>query len=125
MTWNWNYRWQNDGLSVGEVHWVWVRKGGDHAGHELMNDTYSQFYEGGCCSDVKELPQTAEAQAARKKLVYDRFKNRFAGTANRFRNGLKVWYGENARSIGYAEAFEVCEYGSQPTKEQLRRLFPF
>ncbi len=85
----------------------------------------SQFYEGGCCSDIKELPQTAEAQAARKKLVYDRFKNRFAGTANRFRGGLQVWYGENARSIGYAEAFEICEYGSQPTKEQLRRLFPF
>ena len=47
MTWNWNYRWQNYGLSVGEVHWVWVRKGGDHAGHEVMNDTYSSFYEGG------------------------------------------------------------------------------
>ncbi|MGR8946948.1 MAG: DUF1329 domain-containing protein [Gammaproteobacteria bacterium] len=47
MTWNWNYRWQNDGLSVGEVHWVWVRKGGEHSGHEVMNDTYSQFYEGG------------------------------------------------------------------------------
>jgi hypothetical protein len=47
MAWNWNYRWQNDGLSVGEVHWVWVRRGGDHAGHDIMNDKYSQYYEGG------------------------------------------------------------------------------
>ena len=37
MVWNWNFRWQNDGLSVGEVHWVWVRRGGEHNGHEVMS----------------------------------------------------------------------------------------
>ena len=47
MVWNWNYRWQNDGLSVGEVQWVWVRRGGNHDGHDIMNDKYSQYYEGG------------------------------------------------------------------------------
>lgn len=47
MVWNWNFRWQNDGLRVGEVHWVWVRRGGTHDGHDIMNDTYSKFYEGG------------------------------------------------------------------------------
>jgi len=47
MVWNWNYRWQNDGLSVGEVHWVWVRRGGEHSGHEIMNDKYAKYYEGG------------------------------------------------------------------------------
>ena len=47
MVWNWNYRWQNDGLSVGEVHWVWVRRGGEHAKHEIMNAKYSKYYEGG------------------------------------------------------------------------------
>ena len=50
MVWNWNYRWQNDGLSVGEVHWVWVRRGGDHDGHEIMSQAggkYAQYYEGG------------------------------------------------------------------------------
>jgi hypothetical protein len=25
----------------------------------------------------------------------------------------------------YAEAFELCEYGSQPSDEELKRLFPF
>jgi hypothetical protein len=29
------------------------------------------------------------------------------------------------REVKTAEAFEVCEYGSQPTKEELNRLFPF
>ncbi len=47
MVWNWNFRWQNDGLEVGEVHWVWVRRGGEHSGHDIMNDRYSRYYEGG------------------------------------------------------------------------------
>ncbi|MGE0483346.1 MAG: DUF1329 domain-containing protein [Gammaproteobacteria bacterium] len=47
MVWNWMYRWQNEGLTVGEVHWVWVRRGGEHSGHEIMNNTYSKFYTGG------------------------------------------------------------------------------
>lgn len=50
MVWNWNFRWQLAGLSVGEVHWVWVRKGGEHSKHEIMTDQggkYAGFYEGG------------------------------------------------------------------------------
>lgn len=47
MVWNWMYRWQNEGLTVGEVHWVWVRRGGSHDGHGIMNNTYSKFYTGG------------------------------------------------------------------------------
>ena len=50
MVWNWNYRWQNDGLSVGEVHWVWVRRGGEHSKHEIMGASggkYAKYYEGG------------------------------------------------------------------------------
>ena len=50
MIWNWNYRWQNDGVNVGEVEWVWVRRGGDHNKHEIMKTSggkYAQYYEGG------------------------------------------------------------------------------
>ena len=32
---------------------------------------------------------------------------------------------EKAAAIKYAEAFEVCEYGAQPDKKELKRLFPF
>jgi len=32
---------------------------------------------------------------------------------------------ERGKATKYAEAFEVCEYGSQPSKEELMRLFPF
>jgi hypothetical protein len=50
MAWNWNFRWQLAGLSVGEVHWVWVRAGGEHSGHEVMSEAggkYKPFYTGG------------------------------------------------------------------------------
>jgi hypothetical protein len=36
------------------------------------------------------------------------------------------WYGpEKGKAFKYAEAFELCEYGSQPSDEELRKLFPF
>ena len=38
---------------------------------------------------------------------------------------LEKWYGEKKASmIKHAEIFEICEYGSQPTAEQIRKLFP-
>jgi LmbE family N-acetylglucosaminyl deacetylase len=86
----------------------------------------SQFYEGGCCSGTSQLPETAEAKTARQKSVLDGFRRRFAGTADRFRESLAAWHGpEKAKEIGFAEAFEICEYGRQPSKAELRELFPF
>ena len=41
------------------------------------------------------------------------------------RKTLEKWYGaERAARVKVAESFEVCEYGRQPTDEELRRLFP-
>ena len=41
------------------------------------------------------------------------------------RQSLTKWYGnEKAKKISDAEAFEICEYGKQPTQEELKRLFP-
>ncbi len=37
---------------------------------------------------------------------------------------LKKWYGNRASQVKHAEAFEVCEYGSQPNDEEKKRLFP-
>jgi hypothetical protein len=51
---------------------------------------------------------------------------RQSGEAKRHRAALVEWYGEEAgNAVKYAEAFEVCEYGRQPTREELKRLFPF
>lgn len=41
------------------------------------------------------------------------------------RASLAKWYGEaTASKAKYAEAFEICEYGSQPTEAEIRQLFP-
>jgi hypothetical protein len=54
------------------------------------------------------------------------FDERFASTAGRFQLQLAKWYGaERAKKVKYAEAFEVCEYGRMPPREEVRKLFPF
>jgi len=41
------------------------------------------------------------------------------------RQALIKWYGEDrGTKVKYAEAFEVCEYGSHPSDDEIRRLFP-
>src|SRR5262249_158451 len=86
----------------------------------------SQFYEGGCCTDLTELPKTAKEKEARLALVRRNFDNRFSSTADRFRAALTRAYGkEKGSKIRYAEAFEVCEYGRRPEKDDLAKLFPF
>lgn len=86
----------------------------------------SQFYEGGCCGGISSLPETAQAQANRKQQVYDNFKRRFAASASRFRAKMSELYaGQAGARAGYAEAFELCEYGRQPTRQELMTLFPF
>jgi LmbE family N-acetylglucosaminyl deacetylase len=38
---------------------------------------------------------------------------------------LEEWYGkEKAAQVKFAEAFEICEYGTQPNREEIKRLFP-
>jgi LmbE family N-acetylglucosaminyl deacetylase len=41
------------------------------------------------------------------------------------RQCLRKWYGAKADSIQHAEAFEVCEYGRQPSENDIRMIFPF
>ena len=87
----------------------------------------SQFYEGGCCDKpAGGLPEDAAGKEARRQQVREGFMKRFASTADRFRSRLAELYGaEHAAKVKYAEAFEVCEYGRQPDKAEIRRLFPF
>jgi hypothetical protein len=41
------------------------------------------------------------------------------------RTSLEKWYGkERAAQIQHAEAFEICEYGTQASESDIKRLFP-
>ena len=85
----------------------------------------SQTLEGGCNGSADLFPGDTAGQAARKEQVRKGFTSRFASTADRFRKQLEEWYGGQAERIRYAEAFEICEYGRRPSKEEIRELFPF
>lgn len=38
---------------------------------------------------------------------------------------LIKWYGqEHGEKVTHAEAFEICEYGRQPSQEEIKKLFP-
>jgi len=83
----------------------------------------SQFYEGGCNATADLVPSDAAGKAARRKQVRDRMRGEFA-RGERFRKALEKRYGKKAAKVEYAEAFEVCEYGRQPSAEELDKLFP-
>lgn len=40
------------------------------------------------------------------------------------RKSLVKWYGERGNTIEHAESFEICEYGRQPSEEELKTLIP-
>jgi LmbE family N-acetylglucosaminyl deacetylase len=80
----------------------------------------SQFYEwlpwiGGY---LNEVPNDKNA---RKKWLAD---NRSGKITPAVQASLERWYGPRAADVKYAEAFEICEYGSRPSEEDLRRIFP-
>ncbi|HEY9342821.1 MAG TPA: PIG-L family deacetylase [Hanamia sp.] len=53
------------------------------------------------------------------------FESRAVKITPAVRNSLEKWYGkEKANQVQHAEAFEICEYGSQPNDDDIRRLFP-
>ena len=42
--WNYNFRWQHDGLKIEDVEWVWVRKSEkNHDKHPIMRSWQGQF----------------------------------------------------------------------------------
>jgi N-acetylglucosamine malate deacetylase 1 len=75
---------------------------------------------------IVPVPADPVQRAARKAQLADRFKQRAARTADRFRERLVELYGSEAgQRVRYAEAFELCEYGRQPSPAELKQLFPF
>jgi LmbE family N-acetylglucosaminyl deacetylase len=86
----------------------------------------SQFLEGGCGGNATLAPDDPAQRQARIKQVRESQDKRFRSIADRFRKELIEWYGpERGPKIQHAEAFELCEYGRQPTKDEWRKLFPF
>ncbi len=81
----------------------------------------SQFYEwlpwiGNYESEVPKDPAKYKEWLLQKRV---------AKPNPEVQKSLMKWYGPTrAAKVLYAEAFEICEYGSQPTEADLRKLFP-
>ena len=86
----------------------------------------SQFVEGCVSGNESMIPKNEAERAAAHDNVRERFRRRFEVTDNKYRAKLTELYGEKkAKSVKYAEAFEVCEYGRRPSAAELKKLFPF
>jgi LmbE family N-acetylglucosaminyl deacetylase len=72
------------------------------------------------------LDEVPESDADRRAWLASKMKAQWRRTADRFRDKLIELYGEEKGSkVEFAEAFEISEYGSMPSQEQLKTLFPF
>ncbi|HEY0743211.1 MAG TPA: PIG-L family deacetylase [Chryseosolibacter sp.] len=86
-----------------------------------MDAHESQFYEwlpwiGGY------LDKVPADKIERKKWLAT---NRTVKLTPEVRASLAKWYGADTGSkVQHAEAFEICEYGTQPSEADIRRLFP-
>jgi LmbE family N-acetylglucosaminyl deacetylase len=70
-------------------------------------------------------PGVPSGEEERAAYLLDLVKQRNEDVAERYRDRLIELYGEEeGRAIRYAEAFELNQYGRQPTVEELKRLFP-
>lgn len=86
----------------------------------------SQIHEGGANGYPGIYPEDETGRQRRREQVRERLAGRYARDAETFRSALVDFYGEErARQVRYAQAFEVCEYGRQPNREELKRIFPF
>lgn len=90
----------------------------------------SQIYETAYGVDAETRRRRLDAipkdPAGRRAYAERIHAQRNASVADRYRDQLIEWYGEEkGRAVKYAEAFELCEYGTQPSREQLKALFPF
>lgn len=91
-----------------------------------LEELVSQFYEGGALGKADMIPADPAGQEKRRRDVRNAFLDRSLSIAKKYRSRLVDAYGqERGDKIQHAEAFEICEYGTQPTAAEIRQLFPF
>ena len=95
---------------------------------KAVHELESQVYEGGANGSedfVRDVPP-ARSPELRMEWLRERWDRRQGAEADRYRNALMKWYGaDRGKAVKYAEAFEICEYGRQPSESEIRELFPF
>ncbi len=92
---------------------------------EMLDAQVSQFYEwlpwtAGKLDEVPKDPAARKTWLVTQPMVVNN-----SSVKPEWRDTLEKLYAAGARHIRRAEAFEITEYGRQPTEEEIRKLFPF
>ena len=90
---------------------------------DMLDAHVSQFYEWlpwteGLLEQVPKDPAERKHWLAKGPLATRKLQPEW-------RESLEKRYGAQAARIQHAEAFEITEYGHQPSEEEIRKLFPF
>ena len=91
----------------------------------LLESQIESLWATGNFEKVVPVPTEPAARETRRKQVTERFSQRNESVANQYRSKLIELYGQDkGKKVRYAEAFELCEYGSRASTERLKELFP-
>jgi len=86
----------------------------------------SQIHEGGANGHAGLYPADETVRQRRREEVRRNLARRYEGYAASYREALVKFYGEaRGRKVRHAQAFEVCEYGRQPSRDELKQIFSF
>ena len=88
----------------------------------------SQVFDGGALGNAKKAAAAPPASLPelRLEIIRKAWNYRQSREVRDYPAALVRWYGaERAKTIKYAEVFEICEYGRQPSDDDIRKLFPF
>ncbi len=91
--------------------------------YRALHCLISQFYEYGAGGDGD--PEHFVKGTDEERLAWLKRRRRYR-VPEAWRPLLAEYYGEEpASSTKNAEGFEICEYGRRPSREELKKLFPF
>ena len=90
---------------------------------DMLDAHVSQFYEWLPWTEGK-LEQVPKGPAERKKWLAT-WPSAARELQPDWRQTLEKRYGAQAATIQHAEAFEITEYGHQPSEKEIRKMFPF
>lgn len=92
---------------------------------DMLDAMESQIYEWLPWLDGR-LDEVPADSAARKDWLRATWAPMFLSRGRDARRLLEKWYGPKlTKQIRYAELFEVCPYGHQPSRRELKELLPF
>jgi LmbE family N-acetylglucosaminyl deacetylase len=92
----------------------------------LVSQVYETVYGVDAATRKRLLDGIPKDPAGRRAWAEKAHGARYSAVADLYRDQLVKRYGAaKGKTVRYAEAFEICEYGRQPTDDEIRKLFPF